>query len=171
MSNMAIGGGGDSGAMIQGMPKQGQEQFDIADTNEDGIVSMAEYLQSMPVDEVDSTKATERFSKLDTDGDGNISQQEQDKAMQVRQDHMSEMMSRMEGGTDSYGNGSNEQEASFDSFKTMLAAMAANTKDQGTSERLKAQLDKLTSEGYSKEGVKDSMELVNKVAPPINTTA
>jgi hypothetical protein len=50
-------------------------------------------------------------------------------------------------------------------------AMAANTKDQGASERLKAQLDKLASEGYSKEGVKNSMELVNKVAPAINTTA
>jgi Ca2+-binding EF-hand superfamily protein len=82
---MAIGGGGALGAMIQGMPKKGQEQFDAADTNEDGIVSMAEFLQSVPIEEVDSTKATERFSKLDTDGDGNISQQEQDKTMQVRQ--------------------------------------------------------------------------------------
>lgn len=171
MSNITISGGADPAAMMQGLPQKPQEQFDSADTNEDGVVSMAEFLQTMPVQDIDSTKGVEKFNKLDTNGDGNISQQEQDKAMQARQERMSDMMSEMEGGMRDYANGSVEQEASFASFKTMLATLATNTKDQSTSERLKAQLDKLENEGYSKEGVQKSIDLINKVAPPINTTA
>lgn len=170
MSMLSIGGGGGIDPAAREKEKA-QQQFDIADTNQDGTVSATEFMQALTAQGVESTKSSDMFSNMDANSDGNLSQEEHDKAIQEREQKMSQMMASMDGEINLYGQKDNEKAAQFDSFKTMLSSIADDTKDQTTASRLKDLLTELESEGYSKEGVQKSVELMNKVAPPINTTA
>ncbi|WP_342805543.1 EF-hand domain-containing protein [Alteromonas sp. M12] len=169
MNIMSIGGGGPDPAARE--KEKAQQQFDIADTNEDGVVSATEFMAALTAEGVESTKSADMFSNMDSNSDGNLSQQEHDKAVQEREQKMTQMMAQMDGEIGLYGEKDSEKAVNFESFKSMLSSIADDTKDQTTASRLKDLLTELESEGYSKEGVQKSVELMNKVAPPINTTA
>ncbi|WP_416308083.1 EF-hand domain-containing protein [Neptunicella sp. SCSIO 80796] len=174
MSVISAMGGIDPAQRMDELQKKAQENFDAADTNEDGIVSSSEFIEAMTAQGIDSTKASEAFNALDANGDGEVSQEEHDKLMQDMQERMSAIMAKMDsemGGPTGYGKADEEQQSRFDSFKSMLATIAEDTSDEDTANRLNDLLQQLQTQGYSKEGVKDSMELINKVAPPVNTTA
>ena len=80
-------------------------------------------------------------------------------------------MARMDGGSGLYGESDASKESQFDSFKTMLSSIANDTNDHETATQLNALLAELKNDGYSKDGAQRSVELMNKVAPPINTSA
>ncbi|WP_158770429.1 EF-hand domain-containing protein [Paraglaciecola sp. L1A13] len=168
MSIMSIGGGVDPSARKQ---EQSQQQFDIADTNQDGTVSATEFMEALTTQGVESTKSADMFSNMDGNGDGNLSQDEHNKAVQERDQKMEQIMARMDGEISLYGEPDASKESQFDSFKTMLSSIANDTKDQDTATRLNDLLVELKNDGYSKDGVQRSVELMNKVAPPINTSA
>ena len=168
MSIMSIGGGVDPSARKQ---EQSQQQFDIADTNQDGTVSATEFMEALNTQGVESTTSADMFNDMDGNGDGNLSQEEHNKAIQEREQTMGQMMARMDGESGLYGGADASKESQFDSFKTLLSGIANDTKDQDTATRLNDLLGELESDGYSKDGVQRSIELMNKVAPPVNTTA
>lgn len=170
MSMISGIGGQDPAQKMQDMQKQSQQNYDAADANQDGVVSADEFLKVLSTQGVDSTKAAEFTNILDADGDGSITQEEHEKTMQDMQDRMSEMLTRMTQGQ-TYGKEQNVTDAGFDSFKAMLGTMASDSKDKDSADRLKSMQEKLETEGYSHEGVQTAMELVNNVAPPINTKA
>tara|TARA_R110001592_G_scaffold116810_1_gene318356 strand:+ start:61506 stop:62003 length:498 start_codon:yes stop_codon:yes gene_type:complete len=165
---MSIGGGVDPSARKQ---EQSQQQFDIADTNQDGTVSATEFMEALTTQGVQSTKSADMFSKMDGNGDGNVSQEEHNKAIQQREHKMEQIMARMDGGSGLYGESDASKESQFDSFKTMLSSIANDTNDHETATQLNALLAELKNDGYSKDGAQRSVELMNKVAPPINTSA
>jgi hypothetical protein len=164
MSIMSIGGGIDPSARKQ---EQSQQQFDIADTNQDGTVSATEFMEALNTQGIESTTSADMFNDMDGNGDDNLSQEEHNKAIQERE----QMMARMDGESVLYGGSDASKESQFDSFKTLLSGIANDTKDQDTATRLNDLLGELESDGYSKDGVQRSIELMNKVAPPVNTTA
>lgn len=168
MSIMSIGGGVDPAAREK---DKTQQQFDIADTNQDGTVSATEFMEALTAQGIESTKSADMFSNMDANSDGNLSQEEQNKAIEERHQKMTQMMASMEGEIGLYGEKDAEKASQFDSFKIMLSEIANDTQDQNTASQLKDLLTELESGGYSKEGVQKSVELMNKVAPPINTTA
>lgn len=67
--------GGGEGGGSEMMRQKMHERMKEADTNNDGVISKAEFL----------AKAEERFNKLDKDGDGNITEAERDAMRQKMQ--------------------------------------------------------------------------------------
>jgi hypothetical protein len=166
-----ISGMGEPAQKPQDMQKQTQVNFDAADTNQDGVVSATEFMQMLSTEGVEASKANDFIKTIDTDGDGNVSQQEHQQLLQEMEDRMSKLMAKMEGGPDGYSASQSEQVKEFEALKTMMSTVAKDTKNQTDSGNLNALLDQLETEGYSKQGVQNAMELLNKVAPPINTMA
>lgn len=171
MSITSIMGGADPAQKMQDMQKQAQQNFDAADTNQDGVVSSAEFMELLSTQGIESAKAADFVGIADADGDGNISQAEHQQMLQEMQDRMTSMMAKMEEGSKGYGTSTSEQNQEFEALKTMMATVANDTKDEDSANRLNALLEQLETQGYSKEGVQNSMALLNKVAPPINTMA
>lgn len=162
-------GGADPAQKMQSMQNQAQQNYDAADSNQDGVVSSAELLEVLSTEGIENSKAQEFVGLVDADGDGNISQSEHQKMLQEAEDRMSNMMAKMEGGPEGYSAMRSEPTTEFEALKTMMSTMAKDTKDAEGAKSLNTLLEQLESEGYSKEGVQNSMELLNKVAPPINT--
>ncbi|MDP5030487.1 MAG: EF-hand domain-containing protein [Paraglaciecola sp.] len=162
-------GGVEPAQKLQDTQKQAQVNFDAADTNQDGIVSASEFMQILSAEGVEASKASEFTKTIDTDGDGNISSQEHQKLLQEMEGRVSKLMTKMEGGPDGYSTSPSEQVKEFEALKTMMSSVATDTKNEQNSKDLSALLEQLNTEGYSKEGVQNAMELLNKVAPPINT--
>ena len=157
----SIGSNFASGFNPGQMTQKMNENFQNADTDASGTLSRTEAQEIAESQGIDSAKFDKMFDRMDANGDGEVSLQEQEDMIKA----MEERMANFAG-----GGFSNESE-SFDSVKTLMESLSADTSDEDKKQQLEEMIEKMKSEGYSQEGLSESVSLLNDLLPPVNVQA
>lgn len=139
-----------------------QEQFSKADSDGNEMLSLSELSATKGASKLEQGKLAQAFKQADSNGDGQLTQDE-------FKQHADAVEQRMQQFTEGGIAGINSNASQ--SLNSLLAALSLEKGQEGNRQQLNNLAQKLQTEGATPQNVNDSMALLNKVAPPINTTA